>query len=133
EKCDALRKELYQPPPQLDTVFTPDLTNAKDDDLPFEPVTSTEVCEAIDGCNADSAPGPSQISYLAIKWAWKTEEGEALVTALMQKCTETGYHPKPWRKAVAIALRKPGKPDYSNPRAYRLITLLECLGKILEK
>ena len=40
---------------------------------------------------------------------------------------------KSWRKAVAIALRKPNKPDYSNPRAYRLITLLECLAKVLER
>lgn len=38
-----------------------------------------------------------------------------------------------WRKAIAIALAKPKKPDYSNPRAYRLIQLLDCLGKVLEK
>ena len=43
-----------------------------------------------------------------------------------------GYHPKSWRKAIAIALWKPIKPDYSTPRAYRLITLLECLDKVLE-
>ncbi|TFK63831.1 hypothetical protein BDN72DRAFT_746972, partial [Pluteus cervinus] len=99
----------------------------------FEPVTATEIQEAITGCNSSSAPGPSQISYQPIKWAWDTEQGSTLITALMQKCTETGYHPIAWRRAIAIALRKPGKPDYSNPRAYRLITLLECLGKILEK
>jgi len=51
----------------------------------------------------------------------------------MQRCLTAGYHPKQWRKAIAVALRKPNKPDYSNPWAYRLITLLECLGKILEK
>ena len=51
----------------------------------------------------------------------------------MDKCIRTGYHPKLWRKAIAVALKKPNKPDYSNPRAYRLITLLECLGKILER
>jgi Reverse transcriptase (RNA-dependent DNA polymerase) len=28
---------------------------------------------------------------------------------------------------------KPNKPDYTSPRAYRPIRLLECLGKILEK
>jgi hypothetical protein len=36
------------------------------------------------------------------------------------------------RKAVAVALRKPNKPDYSNLRAYRLITLLEYLAKVFE-
>jgi len=34
---------------------------------------------------------------------------------------------------VAVALKKPNKADYSQSRAYRLITLLECLGKLLEK
>ncbi len=32
-----------------------------------------------------------------------------------------------------IILPKPHKPDYSSPKAYRIITLLNCLGKILEK
>src|SRR5882762_672540 len=44
-----------------------------------------------------------------------------------------GYHPLIWRQSTAIVLRKEGKPDYSEPRAYRLIQLLECLGKVLEK
>ena len=44
-----------------------------------------------------------------------------------------GYHPVQWRQAVAVALRKPNKADYSQPQAYCLITLLECLGKLLEK
>ena len=51
----------------------------------------------------------------------------------MQKCLETGYHPKAWCKAIAVALGKPNKPNYSNPRAYQLIMLLECLGKVLKK
>lgn len=51
----------------------------------------------------------------------------------MQKCLWKGYHPKAWRKAIAVAIPKPNKPDYSNPRVYRLITLLECLAKALER
>lgn len=59
--------------------------------------------------------------------------GQSHVKSLMEKCTQAGYHPKPWRKAIAVALKKPNKPNYSNPRAYRLITLLECLSKVLER
>ena len=36
-------------------------------------------------------------------------------------------------RAIAIALKKPNKPDYTQPRAYCLITLLEYMGKLLEK
>ena len=34
---------------------------------------------------------------------------------------------------ITIALKKPNKPDYTQPRAYCFITLLEFIGKLLEK
>ena len=133
DKCEALRKELYQPPPALDQEFFPDTSNHQDTDLPFSDITTEEVRDAIFKNKSNSAPGQSQTTYQALKWTWANNVGQNHITALMQKCLRNGYHPKPWRKAIAIALRKPNKPDYSNPRAYRLITLLECLGKVLER
>ena len=44
-----------------------------------------------------------------------------------------GYHPASWKEAIGIILPKIGKPDYSTPKAYRVIALLNCLGKVLEK
>jgi hypothetical protein len=32
-----------------------------------------------------------------------------------------------------VVIPKPNKPDYSNPKAYQPIALLNCLGKVLEK
>ncbi|KAI5888642.1 uncharacterized protein SCHCODRAFT_02479622, partial [Schizophyllum commune H4-8] len=65
-------------------------------------------------------------SYRVIKWAWP--EATEQITSLVRLCVRLGHHPRGWRRAVAVALRKPRKPDYSKPRAYRLITLLECMG-----
>lgn len=45
---------------------------------------------------------------------------------------ELGHHPRQWRSAKIVVLRKPGKPDYSVPSAYRPISLLNTLGKLLE-
>src|SRR5258708_30844826 len=42
-----------------------------------------------------------------------------------------GYHPKDWQTSIAVTLQKP-KRDYSLPRSYQLIQLLEVLGKVLE-
>ncbi len=46
--------------------------------------------------------------------------------------TDSGYHPKAWRMSIAVALQKPNR-DYSKLRSYRLIQLLEVLGKMLER
>lgn len=133
DKCDALRTELYQPPPHLKTEHIPDLWNPHEDDLPYAEVSVDEVSKVINSTSSASAPGYSQVNYQMVKWAWRSEAGKQCILLLMQKCLEAGYHPRGWRRAIAVALKKPNKPDYSNPRANHLITLLECLGKILEK
>ena len=46
-------------------------------------------------------------------------------------CLDTGTHP--WKHATIIILNKPNKPDYSVPKAYRPIVLMECMGKVLER
>jgi len=66
-----------------------------------------------------------------LKWTWPIIQTE--LTTLIQKCLAREYHPQQWKRAIAVAFRKPNKPDYSKPHTYRLITLLECIGKLLEK
>src|ERR1700709_678607 len=46
---------------------------------------------------------------------------------------DQGYHPKVWKQATGFILKKPKKPDYSLPKVYRVIALLNCLGKVLER
>ena len=38
-----------------------------------------------------------------------------------------------WKVAKGILLRKPNKPDYTAVKAYLVISLLNCLGKVVEK
>ena len=54
------------------------------------------------------------------------------ITHFFMKLIELGYHPDRWKQAQIVVLKKPGKPDYSAPGAYQLISLLNTLGKILE-
>lgn len=42
-----------------------------------------------------------------------------------------GIYYDPWRESTTIVLRKPGKPSYEVPKAYRLIALLSTLAKVL--
>ena len=114
DKCEALRKELYQPPPALEKEFAPDIQTRFDTDLPFQDVTPDEIRDAIFKNKYNSAPGHSQITYQVLKWAWAYPSGQKHIETLIRKCLQNGYHPKSWRKSIAIALRKPNKPDYSN-------------------
>jgi hypothetical protein len=46
--------------------------------------------------------------------------------------SRSGMHPTNWKVAKGVILWKPGKPDYTRVKAYR-VALLNCLGKIAEK
>jgi len=55
---------------------------------------------------------------------------------IYSKLIEKGYYLKQWRETISIILRKENtekKRDYSKPKAYRVISLLNCLGKVAEK
>jgi ribonuclease HI len=55
-----------------------------------------------------------------------------VLVGLFNGCLTQGYCPQHFRESKTIALRKPGKDDYSVPKAWRPITLLNTLGKLLE-
>ena len=43
-----------------------------------------------------------------------------------------GHYPACFKKTTTIVLRKPNKPDYTKPNAYRPIALENTIGKVLE-
>jgi len=131
EKCETLRATLYQEPPPLPIPIEADLSCRQDNKIPFEKVTYTEVQEALSSSSSNTAASASQINYTMLKWAWPHLRNE--ITMLIHQCLANGYHPLQWQRAIAIALKKPNKPDYTQPRAYHLITLLECIGKLFKK
>jgi hypothetical protein len=55
-----------------------------------------------------------------------------VITNIFTASIELGFYPTQWKRALIAVLRKPGKPDYSIPGAYRPISLLNTLGKLLE-
>ena len=128
DKARLLRKALFPPPPKFTTT---DNTPPSRNPIAWDPVTSTEVLEAIMTSAPNKAAGPDGIpfSVLQILYGIYPEYFNRLYAQLLQY----GYHPKCWRTATGAILRKPNKPDYSAPKAYRIIALLNCLGKTAEK
>ena len=129
QKCDTLRKHLFPEPPQLENEPEPNW-NDHPDDLTYHSITKREVKDMIYTVAQLNAPGLSRLTGRAWRWAWEVLE-EAMFN-LVRLCADSGYHPKIWRTSIAVTLQKPNR-DYSKPQSYRLIQLLEVLGKTLER
>jgi ribonuclease HI len=86
---------------------------------------------AISEAAADKAPGPDGIPNRILR-----EVSHNLAPSLhklFNAYLDQGYYPKHFKKSTTIALRKPGKDDYTDPKSYRPIALLNTIGKILDK
>ncbi|KAH7556198.1 hypothetical protein BM1_06724 [Bipolaris maydis] len=128
KKCKAFREDLFPPPP---TTATPSFHIYRGDSRWTWPaLTEDELSFACCKVKATS-PGPDLISQEVIQKVYSAQP-EALFR-IYSTLFNLGYHPRCWRKAKGVILRKPNKPDYSIPKAYRVISLLNCLGKVLER
>jgi hypothetical protein len=70
-------------------------------------------------------------SWTLLKWAWKADP-ERMVN-LITACLKAGHHPCLWKEAIVSMIPKPNRADYTLAKNFRPISLLECLGKLLEK
>ena len=129
EKCDTLRENLFPEPAPITDEPPIDLEPCNED-IEYTSVTKREVKDAIFTAAQLNAPGISGLTGRAWRWAWSTLHEEMF--HLIRLCADSGYHPKIWRTSIAVALQKPNR-DYSKPRSYRLVQLLEVLGKTLER
>lgn len=128
EKCKAFREDLFPPPP---TTATPSFhTYRGDSRWTWPTLTEDELHFACCKVKATS-PGPDLISQEVIQKAYSAQP-EAIFK-IYSTLFNLGYHPRCWRKAKGVILKKTSKPDYSIPKAYRVISLLNCLGKVLER
>jgi len=94
-------------------------------------VSACEVREALFTQAVKKAPGVDGIGFRALRLLWRWAEER--VVSLVRGCIRIGYHPCTWKTAKGILLRKQGKPTYTAAKAYRVISLLSCLGKVVEK
>jgi hypothetical protein len=97
----------------------------------FAPIVTAKIADALQTTSNKSAPGPSGHNYKLVKWTFAAQAER--ITWIFNACLSLGYHLKAWRTTAIAVVPKPGKEDYSLPKCYRLVALLECLGKLLEK
>jgi hypothetical protein len=93
------------------------------------PFTSEELVRAL-SCMRMTSPGGDNIHNGFLKALGPEHHGSILT--LFNQSFQLGILPTSWKEGVVLPILKPGK-DPSLPSSYRPITLLSCLGKLLER
>ena len=99
----------------------------------FPPISKKELWDALRPTTNSSAPGPDHIMWRHLKLALSIPETDDTLTTLFNKVCFTGTWPSHFKDSVSVIIPKPNKPDYSIPKAYRPIALLNTIGKLLTK
>ena len=92
-------------------------------------ITTEQIERCIKKLSPMKAPGPDGIKNVVFKKC--TDALTPQLLRLFQAIFLLKTYYNPWRDFTTIVLRKPGKPDYAIPKAYRPIALLNTTGKLL--
>ena len=109
------------------------------DDIPQQPVRSfplislKEIWDALRPTKNSSAPGPDHVTWRHLKLAISLPETDAALARLFNNICREGTWPTYFKDSASVIIPKPNKPDYTVPKAYRPIALLNTLGKLLTK
>src|ERR1700710_409935 len=99
--------------------------------LPWMSNRPEEIRKAITSSSSAKAPGPDSIGFECIRVAHSYIPDH--FNSLYKTLLHAGLHPTCWKEATVVIIKKVGKHDYGITKAYRPISLLNCLGKISEK
>jgi len=127
EKSKLLHKVFFYDPPD-DHVIEPDHVYPEEK-FTFDDISNEQITRAIKKLQPFKTPGMNGISNSILLHC------EDLLTPFLgpifRATFDLEHYPKQWKKYVTAAIRKPGKPDYTIPNAYRPIALLDTISKIL--
>jgi hypothetical protein len=128
DKADLLRETFFLAPPEvdLDDIGTTPYQNQ----ITLPPIKEWEMRQAIAGSRPMKAPGPDGIINRILHLS--TPQITPHLTRIFNQSLQLGYCPSHFRESVTVVLRKPGKDDYTIPKAYRPIALLNTIGKIMD-
>ena len=128
EKAETLHQSFFPPPLRADLTDI----NGYEYPQPIEcpEITPSETERAVRRATPNKAPGTDDITNGILHQVL-----DILLPSLhklFNACLQQGYCPAHFKETITVALRKPGKDDYTQPKSYRPITLLNTLGKALE-
>jgi hypothetical protein len=98
--------------------------------VPMPRLTIEEIERRVLMAKPWKAPGEDGLPAMVWRQIWPVVKEQVLL--LFQSSIDEGKVPSQWRNAKIIPLKKPNKADYTAAKAWRPISLLSTLGKVLE-
>jgi hypothetical protein len=95
----------------------------------FDLISKEQIGRQLARLKPYKAPRPDGIPNIVL-----TKCADALTNRLLyiyRAMTKNVWYYDPWKLLTTVVLRKPGKPRYNTPKAYRPIALLNTLCKVL--
>ena len=83
--------------------------------------------------NNASAPGLDKLSWSHLKIVLKDEECLNNIISITNTYIELGFWPSHFKRSTTVIIPKPNKKTYDSPKSFRLIVLLNTLGKLIKK
>ena len=125
-KSTMLARTFFPPRPPLDSPlhFVYPKPTCK-----FDPITKDQVTRQLAKLKPYKAPGPDGIPNIVL-----SKCANILVDRLWyiySAMLNRNLYYEPWKQSITVVLRKPGKPRYDTPKAYRPIALLNTMSKVL--
>ena len=99
----------------------------------FPEFSCQEVLDAIALTGNSSAPGPDRITWELLKRAFQINNAPDGLCHLFNQIRSTGIWPSWFKQSTCVIIPKPNKPRYNIPKAFRPISLLNTIGKLLTK
>ena len=128
DKAKVFAKVFFPPPPAQPAQAAPQ------DDYPAPlpdppPINKQQIEKVIRRLSPYKVPGPDGIPNIVLQKCFNIIADHLLYIYQAILTLEEFYDP--WREFTTIVIKKPDKPNYEIPKAYRPIALISTLAKVL--
>eukprot|EP00918_Siedleckia_nematoides_P034851 GHVU01075793.1.p1 GENE.GHVU01075793.1~~GHVU01075793.1.p1 ORF type:complete len:163 (+),score=11.79 GHVU01075793.1:1016-1504(+) len=111
-------------------IFNPKQEEGQENPILNKAVGLHELENTLKKCKNKSSPGNDCVTYCIFKNC--LDNIKSALCDIFTKCITWGYFPTTWKEATIKMIPKANK-DKSQVKNHRPISLLSCLGKILER
>jgi Reverse transcriptase (RNA-dependent DNA polymerase) len=128
EKAKVFHNAFFATPDE------PDSEEIEETDYPepafkFKPITDDQIKRAIACTSPYKAPGANSIPNIILKQC--ADMIIPIIGPIFRATFSMNTYPEDWKNSITLVVKKPAKPSYADPGAYRPIALLDTIGKVL--